>query len=56
MENDKSNLYLCFFRYYLLTIFRKMIIFALDFGFPKRETFRNRKIKKLSKTENFYRL
>jgi len=28
-----------FFRDYLLTVFRKFIIFATEFGFPKRKTF-----------------
>ena len=36
-----------------MVVSKKLYIFAVDFGLPKRKTFWNPKIKKLSKTENF---
>ena len=38
-----------------MVIFGKFYNFATDSVFPKRKTFRNKKTKKLSKTENFGR-
>ncbi len=53
MGKYKSLSFLYFFRYSIVNVFGKFITFASEFGFLKRETFRFKKIKKLSKTENF---
>ena len=39
MGKYKSLSFLYFFRYSIVIVFGKFIIFALEFGFPKRETF-----------------